>query len=124
MENLFDLVLMLIFIVSAWKKPLLCPFLTDWTRTFFCRKIKKSPSMKEEMDGEVYISRQSRHLSFIDDMIEILFPNFTFKWSVNNYVSCQGKSMIRKKESTNIIIKICSLWYCNPSWKLLKVLLS
>ena len=28
----------------------------------FCRKMEKTRSVKEEMDGEMFISRQSRHL--------------------------------------------------------------
>ena len=28
-------------------------------------------SMEEEMDGEVFISRESRHFSFIDSMIKV-----------------------------------------------------
>ena len=33
-------------------------------RTLFCRKIEKTRSVREEMDGGVFISRQSRHLFF------------------------------------------------------------
>ena len=47
--------------------------------------------MKEEMGGEVLISRQSRHFSFIDNIIKVLFPICTLIWLVNNYVSRQGK---------------------------------
>ena len=47
--------------------------------------------MKEEMDGEVFISRQIRHDSFMDIMIKILFPICTLNWRVNNYVYRQGK---------------------------------
>ena len=28
---------------------------------FFCRKMEKTRSVKEEMDGEVFLSRQGRH---------------------------------------------------------------
>ena len=31
---------------------------------FFRRKMEKTRSVKEEMDGRVFTSRQSRHLSF------------------------------------------------------------
>ena len=31
---------------------------------FFRRKMEKTRSVKEEMDGEMFISRQSRHLFF------------------------------------------------------------
>ena len=30
---------------------------------FFCRKLEKTRSVKEKIDGEVFISRQSRHFS-------------------------------------------------------------
>ena len=33
-------------------------------------------SMKEEMDGEVFIPRQIRHGSFMDIMIKVLFLLF------------------------------------------------
>ena len=33
-------------------------------RTLFCRKMEKTRSVREEMDGRVFISRQSRHLFF------------------------------------------------------------
>ena len=68
--------------------------------------------MKEEMDGKVFISRQSRHFSFIDKMIKVLFPICTLNRRVENYVSRQGKGINGGNESTMIIIKFCSLWYC------------
>ena len=39
---------------------------------FFRRKMEKTRSMKEEMDVEVFISCESRHFSFIDNMIKVL----------------------------------------------------
>ena len=38
---------------------------------FLCRKMDKTRSMKEEMDGDVYISRQSRQFTVIDNMIKV-----------------------------------------------------
>ena len=35
----------------------------------FRRKMEKTRSVKEEMDGKVFISRQSRHISFVIIMI-------------------------------------------------------
>ena len=61
--NIFDLLFMFLIIVSAREEPLSCPCLTDRTRSFFCRKMEKKRSVKEEMDEKVFISRQSRHLS-------------------------------------------------------------
>ena len=61
-------------------------------RTFSCRKMGKTRSVREEMDGKVFISRQSRHpFSLINNMIKVLFPICTMIWRVNNYVSRQGK---------------------------------
>ena len=57
----------------------------------FRRKIEKTRSMQEEMDGEVFISRQSRHYPFVDNMIKLLFLICTLSWHVNNYVSRRGK---------------------------------
>ena len=54
---------------------------------FFPRKMEKTRPMKEEMDGEVFFSRQSRRFSLIDNMIKVLFPICTLDWYVNNYVS-------------------------------------
>ena len=76
---------------------------------FFRRKREKARSMKEEMDGELFISRRSRHFSFIGNMSKVLFPICTLNWRVNNYVSCQRKCINRRNESTVIIIWICSL---------------
>ena len=40
----------------------------------FRRTIEKTRSMKEEMDGKVFISGQSRHISFVIFLIKVLFP--------------------------------------------------
>ena len=65
--------------------------------------------MKEEMEGEVFISRPGWHSSFIDSMSKVLFPICTLSWCVNNYVYGQGKILNRRNESTTIIIQTCSL---------------
>ena len=54
---------------------------------FFCQKMKKTRPMREESDEKVFISRESRHISFVNIMIEVLFPICTLTWRVNNYVS-------------------------------------
>ena len=72
----------------------------------FCRKIKETRSVKGEMDGEVFISRQSRHFSFIYNMIKVLFPICTLTWRVNNYVSRQEEDINRRNESTIFVILI------------------
>ena len=40
----------------------------------FHRKTENTWSVKEEVDGEVFISPQSRHISFVFMMIKVLFP--------------------------------------------------
>ena len=60
---------------------------------FFRRKMERTRPMKTEMDGEAYISRQSWHSSFFDDMIKVFFPIYTLYWRVNNYFSRQGKGL-------------------------------
>ena len=56
--------------------------------------------MKEEMDGEVSISRQNLHFSFIDLMIKVPFPTCTLNWRVSNYVSRQRRGLNRRNENT------------------------
>ena len=71
-------------------------------RTFFCRNMEKTQSVREEMDGRVFISRQSRHPFYlINIMIKVLFPICTLIWRVNNYVSAK-KGINRGNESTRI----------------------
>ena len=62
--------------------------------------MEKTQSRKEEKDGDVFISRQSWHLSFIDKMNKVFFPICTLNWRVNNCVSHQGKGINRRNEST------------------------
>ena len=66
--------------------------------------MEKTRSTKEQMDGELFSFRQSRHFSFVDNMIEVLFPIYTMNWRVNTYVSRQGKGLNKRNESTVIII--------------------
>ena len=71
---------------------------------FFRRKMEKTRFMKEEKDGEVFISRQSGHFSFLENKLTVLFPICTSNWRVSNYVFRQGKGMKRRNESTIINI--------------------
>ena len=51
-----------------------------------------SKEMREEMDGSVFITRQSRHLfPLINNMIKVLFLICTLIWRANIYFSRQGK---------------------------------
>ena len=69
-------------------------------------------SVKEEMDGEVFISHQSRHSSFIDKLVQKLFPICNLNWLAHIYVF-QGKGINRRNESTTIInLQIATSWFC------------
>ena len=49
--------------------------ISDWSDPYiFRRKMEKTRSVKEEMEGNVFISRQSRHIFFVIIMIKVLFP--------------------------------------------------
>ena len=49
--------------------------ISDWSDPYiFRRKMEKTRSVKEEMEGKLFISRQSRHVSFVFVMIKVLFP--------------------------------------------------
>ena len=65
----------------------------------------KTRSVKEEMEGKLFVSRQSRHISFVIIMIKVLFPTLTWQ----NYVSRQGKGINRRNESTKGEIHIITL---------------
>ena len=62
--------------------------------------MEKTRSVKDEMEGNVFISRQSRHIFFVIIMIKVLFPTLYLYLAVNNYVSRHGKGINRRNEST------------------------
>ena len=105
MENLFDLLFMLLLIVSALGITTLMSISDGLDPCFFRRKMEKTWSMKEELDGEVFVSRQSRQFSFIvNNMIKVIFPICTLNWRVNNYVYHQEKGIKKRNETTFIFI--------------------
>ena len=75
---------------------------------FFRRKMEKTRPMREEMDGKVFISHQSRHF-FWNIMIEVPFPICTLTWRVNNHVYRQIKGINRRNESTILLWTILLL---------------
>ena len=38
------------------------------------RKMETTQLLRKEMEGKVFLSRQSRHLSFVGNIIKVLFP--------------------------------------------------
>ena len=57
----------------------------------FCRKMEKTRSVKEEVDGKCLFSARVGISPLINNLIEVLFPICTLIWRVNKYVSRQGK---------------------------------
>ena len=66
---------------------------------FFRAQMEKTHSGKKDMDGEVFIARQSRLFSFLNNMIKRLLPICSLNWRLDNYVSRQRKSKNRRNES-------------------------
>ena len=71
--------------------------------------MEKTRSMKEEMDGEVFVSRQIRHFSFLDNMIKVLFSIVTLNWRINKKVSCKENVRIGEAKIVLMLHKICGL---------------
>ena len=79
------------------RSKLACTFKHETTN--FCQNMEKAQFKREEMDGKVFF-RQSWHFIFVVNVIEALFPIYTLTWRVNNYVSRQGKGIIRRNDNT------------------------
>ena len=62
-----------------------------WASTFSVQRQKRRP-MKGEMDEKVFVSHQSWHFAFVNNVIEVFFPIYILTWRVNNYVSRQEKT--------------------------------
>ena len=98
-KSFWSFVYVIIYCVGAGIITLIS--ISDWSDPWiFRRKMQKTRSVKEEMEGKLFISRQSRHISFVFIMIKVLSLLCTFTWRVNNYVSRQGKGINRRNEST------------------------
>ena len=72
METLFDHLFMFLFTVSGISTLI---SISDWSdRYIFRRKMETTRSVKEEMEGKLFISRQSPHISFVNIMVKVIFP--------------------------------------------------
>ena len=78
MENLLILYLYWYFLYRREKK-----HFDGLGPNIFRRKMEKSRHKRDEMDGKLFISRQSWHFSFIVYMIKVLIPICTLTWRVN-----------------------------------------
>ena len=70
----------------------------------FRRKMEKTRPMGKEMDGELFISRQSRHFIFVVNIIKVLFPFRNLTWRINICVSRQESGTIRRNEVLLLLI--------------------
>ena len=66
--------------------------------------MEKTWFLKEEMDGQLFISHQNGQFYFLGNMIKVAFRICTLKWRVKNYASRQGKSIKRRNESVIDIV--------------------
>ena len=57
--------------------------------SIFCRKMEKARPIKEDMDGEVFISRQSRHFNIDVLIYRVIFSICNLTWRVDKSVSSQ-----------------------------------
>ena len=90
---------------------------------FFPQNMGKAMSMTEEMDGEVFIYHQSRHVSLMDYLVKVLFPICDLTWRVNIYVSRQRKGINKRNESNDTIITFNCLLVLNSSSEIISSLL-
>ena len=58
---------------------------------FSRRKMEKERPVTGEMDGKVFITRQSPHFSSVDKLVEVLSPICTSNCRVNIYNSAKEK---------------------------------
>ena len=81
-KSFWSFVYVIIYCVGAGISTLIS--ISDWSDPYiFRRKMEKTRSVKEEMEGKLFISRQSRHISFVIIMIKVLFPTLYF------YLACK-----------------------------------
>ena len=81
-KSFWSFVYVIIFCVGAGISTLIS--ISDWLDPYILRrKMEKTRSVKEEMEGNVFISRQSWHIFFVIIMIKVLFPTLYF------YLACK-----------------------------------
>ena len=62
----------------------------------FARKMERTQPMVKEMDGHVFISRQSWRFLFVFDLLKVLFRICALTWRVND--SFSPRKNCRKKK--------------------------
>ena len=62
--------------------------------------MEKMRPVKEEMDREVFSSRQSRHISFVNELNRVLFTSLYHYWRTNNFGNGKRKGIKKRNYST------------------------
>ena len=81
----------------------------------------KTRSMREEMDGKLFISRQNRLFSFVKIINKTFIVICALIWRVNNRVSRQEKELYRKNETTRGLLLLL-LFVASDNTLLLRLL--
>ena len=80
----------------------------------FLPLMENTRPLRNEMDRKVFISRQTCHFLFVNEMINNFSPNLYLIWLINNFISCQGKVFNRRSESTKNNKIMCIGWNSRP----------
>ena len=77
---------------------------------FFSPEVESTGPMRKDLDGKVFISRQSQRFYFHVFMMKVLFSFCTLTWRVNNYASREGAGIYRRigsaRGDTKIVQKL------------------
>ena len=74
----------------------------------FRQKMEKTRSVNWELNGKVFISRQSWWFFLSSHIIRTIFPMCTLTWRINNYFSLQGNVLTRETEVIFLFFLIIS----------------
>ena len=95
-KSFWSFVYVIIYCVGAGLSTLI--FISDWLDPYiFRRKMEKTRSKKEEMEGNLFIFHQSRHISFVIIMIKVLFPTLYLHLACKQFCFQPGKKYKKEK---------------------------
>ena len=83
----------------------------------FRRKMGRTRSMEEKMNGELFISRQSRLFSLIDNMMTVILPYLYLELACKQLRFHPEKGINWRNESTKIFFQNGAFWFCNTFLK-------
>ena len=81
--------------------------ISDWSDPYI---MEKTLSVKEEMNGKMFISRQSRHISFVIIIIKVLFPSLYLSLACKQFCLPPRKMYIWEKLKYSGRRSLISLW--------------